>query len=666
MSAQLHALAAEAGLLVDWEDAMGRPQTVGDETLRAVLDALDLPAASEREAADSRRALAERRRGEAASFLTADLDRPVSLPWPEAAGPARLMLEDGDRRDVVLTRDREGVVLPPVGVAGRHRLEAKDRSATICVAPERAWLPDRPGWGVSVQLYGLRDERGAPFGDFTALGAFVDAAARAGADAVAISPVHAPFLADPHRYSPYGPSTRLFLNGLFADPAEITGSPVPSAGDAAPLVDWAGAWPERVAQLRAAFESFGPDHPRRGEFEAFRTAGGDDLEGHARFEALHAHFLTEGGARGWSDWPASYRDHASPAVEAFARERPADVAFHVFVQWLAALGLYAAQMRARAGGMAIGLIADLAVGMDPGGSHAWSRPQDLLRGLHVGAPPDYFQARGQDWGLAAFSPEALRRTGFEGFVATLRAAMAHAGGVRIDHILGLRRLWLIPKGAEALDGVYLTYPFEDLARLTTLESRRRRSLVIGEDLGTVPEGFRDRLAERGLLGLSVLPFERDEGGFTSSREWRPASVAMTTTHDLPTLTGWWTGRDIDWAATLGGAADAIARRRSERQAERRNLWAAMRRSGCARGPAPAAADPSPAVDAAVCFVAAAPTPLALTAAEDLLGEPEQPNIPGTMDEHPNWRRRLPVTGEALFAAPQARPRIAALNARKTP
>lgn len=605
MNRQLHGLAAEAGLLVDWEDAMGRPQTVGDDTLRAVLVALDLPAGSEREAADSRRALAERRRREAESLPTADPDRRVV----------------------------------------------------------QAWRPDAPGWGVSVQLYGLGDGRNAAFGDFTALGDFVEAAARAGADAVAISPVHAPFLADPERYSPYGPSTRLFLNGLFADPAEITGVPVDRA-QPAPLIDWASAWPERVARLREAFDAFGPDHRRRGAFEAFRKAGGPDLEGHARFEALHGHFLARDGARGWPDWPTAYRDHASPAVDAFARERAEEVEFHAFVQWLAALGLDAAQARARAGGMSVGLIADLAVGMDPGGSHAWSRPRDLLPGLHIGAPPDYFQARGQDWGLAAFSPEALRRTGFEGFVATLRSAMAHAGGVRIDHILGLRRLWLIPKGAEALDGVYLTYPFEDLMRLAAQESQARQSLVVGEDLGTVPEGFRDRLAERGLLGLSVLPFERDENGFTSSKTWRPASVAMTTTHDLPTLTGWWTGRDIDWAARLGGSADAIKARRADRADERRNLWDVMRRSGCAEGRRPAAADPAPAVDAAVRFVAAAPTPLALTAAEDLLGEPEQPNIPGTMDEHPNWRRRLPVTGEALFAAPQAQPRIAALNARK--
>lgn len=664
MNRQLHALAAEAGLLVDWEDAMGRPQTVGDDTLRAVLSALDLPAGSEREAADSRRALAEQRRTDSAGFLTVDLDAPVRLPWPGAAGPAVLTLEDGERRTAALEPRGEGVVLPPIGVAGRHRLEAGDRSAEICVAPTSAWLPPRPGWGVSVQLYALRDQRRAPFGDFTALGHFAEAAGRAGADAVAISPVHAPFLADPERYSPYGPSTRLFLNGLFADPEPVVGSPTRPAMDSGALIDWADAWPIRVAQLRAAFEAFDPNHPRRAEFESFRAAGGADLEGHARFEALHAHFLAERGARGWPDWPAAYREHHGDAVEAFAREHAAEVAFHAFVQWLAALGLDAAQACARAAGMSVGLIADVAVGMDPGGSHAWSRPGDVLKDLHVGAPPDYFQARGQDWGLAAFSPEALRRTGFEGFLATLRAAMTHAGGVRIDHILGLRRLWLIPKGAEALDGVYLSYPFEDLTRLTALESQRRRSVVIGEDLGTVPEGLRERLAARGLLGLSVLPFERDDTGFTSSADWRPASVAMTTTHDLPTLTGWWTGRDIDWAAILGGAPEEIARRRSDRTGERRNLWTVMTRSGCAKGRAPAAADPAPAVDAAVRFVAAAPTPLALVAAEDLLGEPEQPNIPGTMDEHPNWRRRLPVTGEDLFAAPQARPRIAAMNARK--
>lgn len=663
MKKALHALAAEAGLLVDWEDAKGQPRTVGDDTLRAVLAALDLPSDTDRAVLDSRRVLAERRRAEAAGFLTADAGAPFHLPWPHAEGPARLVLEGGERRDIELAATARGVEVPGVAEPGVHLLEAGDRSAAICVAPPKAWTPPNPGWGVAVQLYGLKDRRGAAVGDFTALARLVDAAAGAGADAVAISPVHAPFLADPSRYSPYGPSTRLFLNGIFADPEPLSGLPAPGGGEN-PLIDWAEAWPARVAALRQAFALLGPDHPRRGAFEAFRRAGGADLEGHARFEALHGFQFAQTGAAGWQDWPEIFRDPNSAAVEAFAREHAAEVEFHAFVQWLAATGLEAAQDRARSGGMSVGLIADLAVGMDPGGSHAWSRPHDLLPGLKVGAPPDYFQARGQDWGLAAFSPEALRRTDYDGFLATLRAALDRAGGVRIDHILGLRRLWLIPPGAEALDGVYLKYPFEDLMRLIALESWRRQALVIGEDLGTVPEGFREALAERGLLGLSVLAFERDEDGFTPSAAWRPASVAMTDTHDLPTLAGWWSGRDIDWAGRIADPPEAVARRRAERQAEREGLWAVMRDAGCAEGPPPVAADPAPAIDAAVAFVAAAPTPLALVAAEDLLGEPEQPNIPGTIDQHPNWRRRLPTEVEALVDAPQAAPRIAALNARK--
>ncbi|WP_347328211.1 4-alpha-glucanotransferase, partial [Ralstonia pseudosolanacearum] len=226
------------------------------------------------------------------------------------------------------------------------------------------------------------------------------------------------------------------------------------------------------------------------------------------------------------------------AVRAFARDHPDAVDFHRFLQWAAARQLAAAQRAAEDAGMAIGLIADLAVGTDGAGSHAWSRQQDLLIGLTVGAPPDVFNAQGQSWGLTTFSPRAMRTQGFAAFLEMLRAVMAVPGGVRIDHVLGLMRLWVIPDGARALDGVYLRYPLRDLLRLIALESWRNRCIVIGEDLGTVPAGLRAQLADAGLLGMRILWFERDdarpEAPFRPPQAWSPASVAMTSTHDLPT------------------------------------------------------------------------------------------------------------------------------------
>jgi 4-alpha-glucanotransferase len=577
----LQDLAREAGILVDWEDADGNAQTVGPDTLRAVLQALDLPCGSDAQIAESRERLAR--------------------AAPETPPPA---------------------------------------------VPPRAFTLDRRAWGVGVQGYGLRGPGCPEFGDFGALAGFAAEAARAGADAVAISPVHALFAADPGRYGPYGPSSRLFLNGLYA----CARTPPDPAGEGGELIDWASAIPRKLARLRQ-------DHAEltdRSGLDAFIAKGGRDLFDHAVFEAIHGRLFPELGSHGWKAWPAALHDPRSPAVAGFAREHAAEVDFHLFLQWRADQDLAAAQAAARAAGMAVGLIADLAVGMDGGGSHAWSRRGDLLKGLSVGAPPDMFQPAGQDWGLAAFSPMALKATAYEGFRATLQAAMRHAGGVRIDHAMGLRRLWLVPQGAGPTEGAYLTYPSEDLLRILAEESRAHGAIVVAEDLGTVPEGFRQTLEARGMMGMRVLWFERTpEGGFLPPGGWTAAAAALTTTHDLPTVAGWWKGLDLEWAARLGREADSAGKR----AADRARLWTACG----GEGPPPEPDEPALAVDGAIAFVASTPCELALVAAEDLLGIDDQPNLPGTLDEHPNWRRRLPPTP---LSDPDAARRIGLLAAAR--
>ena len=239
------------------------------------------------------------------------------------------------------------------------------------------------------------------------------------------------------------------------------------------------------------------------DFERFVREGGATLREHALFEALHARH-----SGNWSDWQEGWRHPGDTAIAAYLDSEAATVRYHLFLQWLTARSFAAAQTAARAAGMRIGLIGDLAIGMDRAGSHAWARQSDLLLGLSVGAPPDIFNPRGQDWGLTGFSPQALVARGFEPFLATLRAALRHAGGVRIDHIMGLMRLWLVPRGAPASEGAYLAYPVEDLLRLLALELHRHRAVVIGEDLGTVPPGFRARLRRAGIAGMDVLWFER--------------------------------------------------------------------------------------------------------------------------------------------------------------
>ena len=659
-------LAEAAGILVRWEDAEGQERIVSTGSLRHILTALGHACDTPADCAESLRALAS---GVGRTFFTADAGKPIRLPGVH--GKVRLELESGAVRTLVV--DADGM-LPAIDEPGYHSIEHGGSKhgggeAMLAVAPARGFSFAGPGfkpWGASVQIYALRSEHASDFGDFGALAEFGWAAAERGVDALAISPVHALFTADPGHFSPYSPSSRDFLNPLFIDPAllGIEGETACAPGDA--LIDWGKAWPARMASLHRFHDCFFDDPDRDEEhFRAFEAAGGAPLRQHALFEALHGHFFRLSGAGGWQAWPAAFHDPHGPAVAEFAAAHEAEIRFHAFLQWLADASLGGAQGVARARGMAIGLVTDLAVGLDPGGSHAWSRRGELLSGLGIGAPPDAFQADGQNWGLTSFSPEGLRRTGFMPFLRMLRAAMRHAGALRIDHALGLRRLWLVPEGASPLDGAYLRMPETDLLRLIALESHRANVAVIGEDLGVVPPGFRDAIAARGIMGMRVLPFERDEDGdFVPPQAWDEDATAMTSTHDLPPVAGWWRGRDIDWRETLSGEDQAAAR--AERDADRARLWDACVAAGVAQGAAPAADDAAPALDAAIAFTAAAACDLAIFPAEDLFGIDEAPNLPGTTDQHPNWRRRLPATAEGLFDDAAAARRIALIEKARKP
>jgi 4-alpha-glucanotransferase len=275
-----------------------------------------------------------------------------------------------------------------------------------------------------------------------------------------------------------------------------------------------------------------------------------------------------------------------------------------------------------------------------------------------------FNENGQNWGLSTFSPRALYTRGYEPFIATLRACMRHAGGLRIDHAMGFMRLWVIPEGADATEGAYLTYPVTDLFRLTALESYRHRAIVVGEDLGTVPVGFRDRLARTGIYGMSVLWFARDNKGFIPPYDWPTFAAAMTSTHDLPTISGWWRGTDLETRASCG-ILNNVEREQVVRNAERRALWAAFKSAEIAEGDPPSASEASRVVDAAVRFIAKTPCRLALLPLEDVLGLERQPNMPGTINEYPNWRYRYNREAATLLDEIDARHRIAILANRAT-
>jgi len=665
---RLAELAEAAGLQIDWEDARGEPQRVADRSLIAILAALGYPADSDNAMADSMARMVHDRDA-ACTFVSALVNKPLLLSAAcGTAGPAELILENGERRSIMVEAAGAGLRMPAIDITGYHRLVIGAREISVAIAPPRCFsiadaVGDRRLWGPAVQLAALRDDTDSAFGDFGTLAHTVRAFAERGADAIAISPVHALFPADAQRFSPYAPSTRQYLNVLLGDPTLVGGERPTATTDA--LIDWETAIPARLDALRSAYDQ--RSDAVRAEVAAYARQGGGALESHARFDALYAHFFAQSGARGCRDWPPEYHDPDGDAVAQFAAANRNQIDFYLFLQWLAARSLDGAQRAAIDAGMAIGLIADLAVGMDGGGSHAWARPDDLLTGLSIGAPPDLLGPDGQSWGITSFSPRALQRTGFAPFIATLRSALGHAGGIRIDHALGLRRLWVVPNGAPAAEGAYLAMPMDDLLRLIALESHRARAVVIGEDLGTVPEGFRPMMDERALLGMRVLWFERDPAGaFLPARAYERDAAAMTGTHDLPTVAGWWRGRDIEWQWRLGRSSRAAdeAADHATRGNERTALWQAFVAAGVAHGTEPGPDDAGPVVDAALAFIGRTPSALAIVPMEDIVGAVEQPNLPGTIDEHPNWRRRLPAATQALLDNPAIAARVASLDAER--
>ncbi|HEX7391307.1 MAG TPA: 4-alpha-glucanotransferase [Acidiphilium sp.] len=492
-------------------------------------------------------------------------------------------------------------------------------------------------------------------GDFAALASFADSAGRRGADAIAISPVHALFAGDPGHYSPYAPSSRIAINPVYA-PVDCQDAPTTGPDD---LIDWSAGVALRHEALRAAFTR---DRDNPG-FHDFLNSKADVLRHHAVFEAISTHRQKMGLGSDWRCWPVAFRLPSSEDVHRFIGQNRDDVAFHLYAQWRVRSGLRDAQKAARDSGMAIGLIADLAVGVDPAGSDAWSRQDEMLGGVAIGAPPDEFNRRGQNWGLTTFSPRGLRKSKFSALRDMLAAAFMSTGGVRIDHVMGLARLWLIPEGAEPGEGCYLRFPFDDMRGIVMLESARHRGIVLAEDLGTVPGGFRETLAESGFSGMSVLWFERDGDRFIPPAHWRAEAVAMTTTHDLPTVAGWWRGTDVAWRDRLGIAGEGAEKRVWDRGC----LWSACRESGAAAGDMPAPGDGDAIADAVITHVATARSALVILPAEDILALDEQPNIPGTTDEHPNWRRRLPDDAATVLEQPRVADRLARLDrARRCP
>ena len=537
-------------------------------------------------------------------------------------------------------------------------------------------------WGPAVQLYALRSPRNWGMGDFGDLRQLVGDWAALGADIVGLNPLHALFLDDPARASPYSPSTRQWLNALYLEVEAI--EDFAECGEArrlvqAPgfqarlaqlrasqLVDYAGVAAAKLEVLERLYAYFRARHletdsPSGRAFREFQARGGAALRRHALFEALQAsHRAADPAVRGWQGWRAEYRDPDGEAVARFAREQVVRIEFYEYLQWQAERQLSEAGECRASRQLGVGLYLDLAVSVDGAGSDAWSNQRGYAPGVGIGAPPDDFSPQGQDWGLPPLRPDRLRAQHYAPLRQALARGMRAAGALRIDHVMGLLRLFWVPAGAAARDGAYVHYRMDEQLAIVALESHRNRCLVIGEDLGTVPDEARRQLAQLGALSCRLLYFERrHDGEFRPGAEYPPEALVAVGSHDLPTLAGWWAGRDLEWWRDLGlcPAGEPYERRRAERARDRLRLVQALQREGLLSpdpGAEAVAAQPlDPAVaEAAQAFLAASPAQVMMVQLEDVLGVAEQANLPGTTEAHPNWRRKLPATLEALREDPR--------------
>ncbi len=670
----LESLAAAHGVATSYVDFADRPTEVAPTAIVAALAALGVDAASD-EAVDA--ALAEVsaapwRRLLPPSVVLRGLPGEVVLHAAEGvAVTLEVELEDGSRRSVPVdgpvSARRDGRVRWTVPLAdlplGWHRLRATaaevSGEAVLLVAPRRIELPAglTRTWGWMVQLYSLRSASSWAMGDYADLRTVVEASAADGAGVVLLNPLHAETPVAPINPSPYSPSSRRFRSALYLHIEDIPEyAAAPAAVRAAVDALRPDAEPDRIprdpvwrAKL-AALELLWPLR-RVDELGAWRAEQGRPLEDFALFCAL-----AEQHGVPWQSWPADLRRPDGTGVEP-ARARHAErVGFWCWVQLLVD-----EQLAGLGSDLVVGVIHDLAVGVDAGGADAWALQDALALNTTVGAPPDSFNQQGQDWGLPPWRPDRLAELGYLPFRDVVRGVLRHAGGLRIDHIMGLFRLWWVPAGATAAAGTYVSYDADAMLAVLALEASRAGALVVGEDLGTVEDRVRTGLAEAGVLGSSVLWFETDDGAFLPPEQWRELSLATVTTHDLPTAAGFLAEEHVRVRDELGQLGLPVREERERVRTERAALLDRLRDSGLLE------AHGGDVVLAMHAMLTASPSRLVLAAFGDAARDLRQPNLPGTVDDYPNWR--LPVADgsgrplglEELLALPGVR-RLAALLA----
>jgi 4-alpha-glucanotransferase len=438
-----------------------------------------------------------------------------------------------------------------------------------------------------------------------------------------------------------------------------------------PLVDYEGVARLKFEILELLHRDFHERHlkvvsERGRSFRNFLGLGGEPLQLHARFDAIDRHFSqTRGGAAGWLNWPEEFRDVKGAAAAKFAAEHPLEVEFFAYLQWLAHEQLTSAQALSRQLGMPIGLYGDYAVGANPSGSETWAHQVSYCMGAEIGAPPDPLALKGQGWGIPPQDPATMLSQRLQGFIHLIRNNMHFYGALRLDHVMSLFRLWWVPAGFSPRDGAYVHYPLEQLLTVLALESARASCLVVGEDLGVVPDEIRRAMPEFGLYHYKVLLFEQIDGRYRAPQEFTKRALATVTTHDMPTLLGYWEGRDIELrrALHLYPSAEIENEEIDARGRDRQALLAALREQGLQPAAGFTVDQPFSAELAQALHVYLARSSAILVAVqiEDLLGMAQPVNVPGTNTEYPNWQRKVSQTIEAMAAREDLAAHLAAIN-----
>ncbi len=655
--------ALQLGLSTQYHDAFGHEVHVSDETLAAIIAALqtEMPSA-----------------GLVPPCHIVTAGEAIELPLANTIGCAwRLTLEDGNHFDGGKKAGEESLNLPSDMPIGYHYLVVEqggiETHSTIVVAPAKAfqpWQPDAPlrVWGLSAQLYGIRSARNWGIGDLSDLANLTIGAGRLGAAFVGINPLHALFPDEPENASPYSPSSRQYLNWLYLDIEAI-----PEFAEslearilveshefqhelarlrAEPLVDYAGVAIAKRKVLELAYAQFRNTHLEKNDardraFTAYRRVQGNSLRSFALFHALREHLgANDWVMRDWANWPVELASPTAPGVAGFLAEQGERVEYYEYVQFLLDEQLAAARQAVRDADLRIGLYGDLAVGVDRGGAEAWANQQVVISALSIGAPPDPLAPHGQNWGLPLVNPAMLKQLCYEPYIRVIRAAMQRCGALRIDHILGLIRLYCIPNANPQGGGTYIQYPFEDLVRLLILESHRQCCLVIGEDLGTLPEGFRERLTGYGILSYRVLWFEQRGGEYVQPADYPAQALVTGGTHDLPTMLGFWENEDVKLRRELGLVAEEeMPAFLVERAREKQGVATLLHQAGLL--PENSIPEKTPLLEIHR-LIARTPCHLMTVQLDDALAQRNQANLPGTVNEYPNWRRKMPVDLQALF------------------